>query len=67
MNLYQRWQKQIIEKYIKKRRVLLLNGARQCGKTTLAKQLKAKDTTYRTLDDLAVRQLAESDPHDETF
>ena len=61
--LYQRWQRQAIEKSLKNRRVLLLNGARQCGKTTLAKQLVAKDTIYRTLDDPAVCTLAENDPH----
>jgi predicted AAA+ superfamily ATPase len=61
--LYRRWQKQRIEKSIKNRRVLLLNGSRQCGKTTLAKQLAAKNTIYRTLDDLAMRALAENDPH----
>ncbi|OAI49216.1 hypothetical protein AYO45_00520 [Gammaproteobacteria bacterium SCGC AG-212-F23] len=61
--LYQRWQKQSIEKSMKNRRVLLLSGPRQCGKTTLAKQLTTKNTVYRTLDDLAVRTLAESDPH----
>lgn len=61
--LYIRWQKSILEKAIKTRRVLLLSGARQCGKTTLAKQLATADTTYRTLDDLAIRQLAEVDPH----
>lgn len=60
--IYSRWQKKIIEKAITTRRVLLLNGARQCGKTTLAKQIAAKDTSYRTLDDLVVRQLAENDP-----
>lgn len=60
---YQRWQKQLIEKSIKVRRVILLAGARQCGKTTLAKQLINKNTLYRTLDDLALRQLAEIDPH----
>jgi predicted AAA+ superfamily ATPase len=60
---YTRWQRQAIERSIKNRRVLLLNGARQCGKTTLAKQLVAKNTIYRTLDDLAVRNLAETDPH----
>src|SRR3990167_4621773 len=60
---YPRWQKSVIEKAIKTRRVLLLNGARQCGKTTLAKQLTIKDTIYRTLDDLTLRQLAENDPH----
>ncbi len=60
--LYQRWQKQAIEKSLKTRRVLLLNGARQCGKTTLAKQLMAKNAIYRTLDDPAVCMLAETDP-----
>ena len=62
--LYPRWQKHSINKGIKTRRVLLLNGARQCGKTTLAKQLATKDALYRTLDNLGLRQLAESDPHD---
>jgi predicted AAA+ superfamily ATPase len=61
--MYQRWQKRLIEKTMKSRRVLLLNGSRQCGKTTLAKELAQKNTIYRTLDDLAVRQLAENDPH----
>lgn len=61
--LYTRWQRKIIEHALKTRRVLLLSGARQCGKTTLAKQLAAKDTVYRTLDDLAIKQLAEQDPH----
>ncbi len=44
-------------------KVLLLTGARQVGKTTLLKHL-AQDTgrTYVTLDDLAVRSLAISDP-----
>jgi predicted AAA+ superfamily ATPase len=60
---YTRWQKRIIDGALKTRRVILLSGARQCGKTTLAKQLATADTTYRTLDDLAIRQIAESDPH----
>jgi hypothetical protein len=61
--LYSRWQKATIEKAIKTRRVLLLSGARQCGKTTLAKEIATTDTTYRTLDDLALKQLAQNDPH----
>ena len=60
--LYSRWQKKIIEKAIKTRRVILLSGARQCGKTTLAKHIATKDTAYRTLDNLAIRLLAENDP-----
>ena len=62
-NLYVRWQKKSIDDAMKTRRVLLLSGARQCGKTTLAKQLATRNTDYRTLDDVALRQLAESDPH----
>ncbi|CAN5242635.1 ATP-binding protein [soil metagenome] len=60
--MYNRWQRQAIKQALQTRRVLLLSGSRQCGKTTLAKELVAKDTLYRTLDDLALRQLAESDP-----
>jgi len=60
--LYSRWQENTIEDALKSRRVLLLSGARQCGKTTLAKQIATKDTIYRTLDDLAMRQLAINDP-----
>ncbi len=61
--IYTRWQKKIIEEALTTRRVILLSGARQCGKTTLAKQLATAETIYRTLDDLAIRQIAESDPH----
>ena len=60
---YSRWQQPVIKQAMQTRRVLLLSGARQCGKTTLARQLASKDVTYRTLDDLAVRQIAETDPH----
>ncbi len=60
---YARWQKIHIEKAMKTRRVLLLNGGRQCGKTTLAKELISHDTTYRSLDDLALREFAQNDPH----
>ncbi|MBI5448376.1 MAG: ATP-binding protein [Gammaproteobacteria bacterium] len=62
--LYGRWQKQIIQNAIKTRRVVLLAGARQCGKTTLTKQLVSKETRYLTLDDPALRQLAKNDPVD---
>ncbi len=60
--LYFRWQEKIVHEAMKPRRVLLLSGARQSGKTTLAKQIASQDTTYRTLDDLTIRQLAINDP-----
>lgn len=59
---YPRWQKNMIADAMKTRRVLLLGGARQCGKTTLAKQLVSDTTEYRTLDDLAAREVARIDP-----
>ena len=44
-------------------KVLLLTGARQVGKTTLLKHLaQGSGRTYVTLDDLAARSLALSDP-----
>lgn len=54
---------QTINRISKQFKVLLLTGARQVGKTTLLKHM-AKDSsrTYVTLDDLAVRSLALSDP-----
>src|SRR3990167_5384639 len=60
---YPRWKKKIIEEGIKTRRVLLLCGPRQCGKTTLAKEINQQNSLYLTLDNLATQQLAESDPH----
>ncbi len=59
---YVRWQRDTLEKALETRRVGLLCGARQCGKTTLAKELVSEDIAYRALDDPAVRQIAETDP-----
>ena len=53
-----RWQSQTIETAMKERRVLLLTGARQCGKTTLVRQIASKDTEYRTLDDGTLQEIA---------
>ncbi len=44
-------------------RVVLLHGARQCGKTTLAQAIaENRGGTYVSLDDEAQRELAEADP-----
>lgn len=61
-DLYPRWQKRTIEKLMLERRVLLLSGPRQCGKTTLARELESNQTEYRTLDDITLREAAEVDP-----
>lgn len=62
MVLHQRWQWKNIQDALQTRRVLLLEGARQGGKTTLAKQLINESTIYRTLDDATQYQLAQADP-----
>lgn len=62
-DLYPRWQRKTIETALAERRVLMLAGPRQCGKTTLARDLISSDIEYRTLDDLTLRQAAQNDPH----
>lgn len=57
-----RWQKRQVEHALTQRRVVLLAGARQCGKTTLARSLVAEGVEYRTLDDATLRQTAQVDP-----
>lgn len=57
-----RWQSRTIDTAMKERRVLLLTGPRQCGKTTLVTRRASKNTEYRTLDDGTLREIAEADP-----
>ena len=61
-NLYPRWQKAAIKEMLSERRVLLLSGPRQSGKTTLARELESEQVEYRTLDDGTLREAAENDP-----
>lgn len=60
--LYSRWQNINIEKALKTRRVLIITGARQCGKTTLTKQCLSTGFTFRTLDDNNLLKTAIDDP-----
>ena len=57
-----RWQSEQVKRRLEDRRVILLTGARQCGKTTLARELRSEDTEYRSLDDLTLREAAADDP-----
>ncbi len=57
-----RWQRKSIETAMGERRVLLLAGPRQCGKTTLVRHLDGENVEYRTLDDKISRELADVDP-----
>ena len=63
---FQRWQEDQIRTGLSHSRVLLLEGPRQCGKTTLAKRISdGLDVRgiYRTLDDLTLLNSAIDDPH----
>ncbi len=59
---YRRWVLDLFESALKTRRVLILAGPRQCGKTTLARSLSIKDARYLTLDDQALLTAALHDP-----
>ncbi|MGD8836385.1 MAG: ATP-binding protein [Desulfobacteraceae bacterium] len=60
--LYPRWQKATIKQMLSERRVLMLSGPRQSGKTTLSRELESDQTEYRTLDDGTLREAAKNDP-----
>ena len=61
---YSRWQAQAVRDALKVRRVILLEGPRQCGKTTLAKAISGQTdrALYRTLDDQTLLNAALDDP-----
>ena len=59
---YERWQEEILRSALKTRRILILSGPRQCGKTTLAKKISDPHSIYRNLDDLTLFEAAKSDP-----
>lgn len=61
--MYTRWQEVTLQEALQSRRVILLTGPRQCGKTTLAKTQIDNSTIYRTLDDQNLLQTAQLDPH----
>jgi predicted AAA+ superfamily ATPase len=62
IKLYARWQKSSIAKALRNRRVVIVSGARQSGKTTLVKQFSEPESPYRVLDDTALLRVALEDP-----
>ena len=61
--MYRRFIEKRLQAALADTRVVLLNGARQTGKSTLAQQLAAqRGGQYLTLDDPAAAGLARSDP-----
>ncbi|MDO8272826.1 MAG: ATP-binding protein [Gammaproteobacteria bacterium] len=59
---YDRWQEKKVLQALGTRRVLILAGCRQCGKTTLSRSLASAGSIYRTLDDPTLMAAAQSDP-----
>ena len=58
---YKRWQEDSLINALKYRRVVILSGARQCGKTTLSRAFISDQTMYRTLDDEKLLLAAQND------
>ena len=59
--LYSRWAVESVEDGLAIWRSVFIAGVRQCGKTTLARQLKV-DGEIRSLDDSALLDVANEDP-----
>jgi predicted AAA+ superfamily ATPase len=62
---YSRWQKDNVKESLNKRRVIVLSGSRQCGKTTLIKQIARSiknKVIFRSLDDNTLLKSAIDDP-----
>ncbi|MCL2480695.1 MAG: ATP-binding protein [Spirochaetaceae bacterium] len=57
-----RWQAEGIKKALKSRRVVVLTGGRQTGKTTLLNQVLKKDSVLLSLDDDNLLKFAKEDP-----
>jgi len=57
-----RWQAEVVREALKKRRVVVLTGGRQTGKTTLLTQLLDKDSIFLSLDDDNLLKSAKEDP-----
>jgi len=62
--MYQRWQTNKIKEALTTRRVILLSGPRQCGKSTLAASFSFAPNIYRTLDNITMLEAAHMAPHD---
>jgi predicted AAA+ superfamily ATPase len=59
---YFRWQVESIKRALKSRRVVVLSGGRQTGKTTLLKQVLSNDSVFLSLDDDNMLKYARDDP-----
>ncbi|MDR3020540.1 MAG: ATP-binding protein [Treponema sp.] len=58
----ERWQLESIREALEFRRIVVISGARQSGKTTLSRQVVTHIGDYRSLDDTDMLEFALSDP-----
>ena len=63
MQAISRWSSSLLMKGLSFQRAALVVGARQCGKTTLVRDLCPIEARYTTMDDEATLSAALSDPH----
>ena len=61
---YPRWQRERVAEALETRRVVLLEGPRQSGKTTLSETFVREDAVYRSLDESTALKAALDDPQD---
>jgi len=59
---YNRWAVEIVKESLSVFRSVFIAGVRQCGKTTLTRQLQLPAGEWRTLDNSAQRKVALEDP-----
>jgi len=59
---YKRWQTESVKEALKMRRIVVVSGARQTGKTTLLQNLLPDTGEYRSLDDTDMLDFALLDP-----
>ena len=62
MSDFLRWRTQNVKDALKIRRVFVISGSRQAGKTTLAKQALDENSVFRPLDVNAIYEAAVNDP-----
>ncbi|MCL2282291.1 MAG: ATP-binding protein [Fibromonadales bacterium] len=62
MTDYPRWRSNNVKEALKTRRVVVISGARQTGKTTLAKEIRDKNSVFMPLDKKNILAAALEDP-----
>ena len=59
---YSRWRMDNVKEALKKRRVVIISGARQTGKTTLTKEIRGNGNVFMPLDKKDILTSALEDP-----